>query len=171
MTEFSTPSLAVRREALQKTLGRGPMPPPAEAGPLTSEGRTHLREEGVELFWNDLEWEALTGEETLEGGPLVELTFPGFLAFAKGLVLTEVMPDSLDRARPRPQVVEDLLRFLEERREEFTQDVVAGTDDEEVERARIALPLVSALIDRLLFLLFQVTPEERAGLEPEIQER
>ncbi|MEX2528351.1 MAG: hypothetical protein WEA09_12000 [Gemmatimonadota bacterium] len=169
MPEFSTSSLTVRREALQKTLGRGPMPPLAEAGPLTPEGRDHLVEEGVELFWNDLEWEALTGEEALEGGPLVELTFPGFLAFAKGLVLTEVMPDSLDRARPRPQVVEDLLQFLEERREEFGQDMAAGTDDEQVERARVALPLVSGLMDRLLFLLFQVTPDERARLEPEIQ--
>lgn len=170
MSEFSTPSLAARREALEKTLGRGPMSPPADAGPLTTQGRDHLMEEGVELFWNDLEWEALTGEEELEGGPLVELTFPGFLAFAKGLVLTEVMPDSLDRARPRPQVVEDLLRFLDERREEFIQDMAADTDEEDVERARVALPLVSALMDRLLFLLFQVTPDERARLEPEIQE-
>ncbi|NIP78683.1 MAG: hypothetical protein GWM90_05545, partial [Gemmatimonadetes bacterium] len=54
----------------------------------------------------------MTGEEGLADSGLVELTFPGFLAFVEGLLLREVMPDSLAPARPRPEVVEDILAFL-----------------------------------------------------------
>ena len=74
--------------------------------------REYLKGEALDLYWNELEWEHLTDEEALEEGPLTPLTFPGVLAFVRGLLLHEVMPDSLAPANPRPQVVEDILDFL-----------------------------------------------------------
>ncbi|MGD8279244.1 MAG: hypothetical protein PVH00_14500, partial [Gemmatimonadota bacterium] len=75
-----------------------------------------LLEEAEALFWDELEWEKLTSEEMSEGGSsLVERTFPGFLAFIDGLLLTEVHESSLEPARPKPDVVEDILLFLARR--------------------------------------------------------
>lgn len=104
--------LARRRARLERLLGR-PLPPPRGAA-VPPEHRQHLLEEAEELYWNELAWEALTAEER-GGSELVELTFPGFLAFVDGLLLKEVMPDSPAPATPRPQVVEDILLFLARR--------------------------------------------------------
>jgi hypothetical protein len=55
-------------------------------------------------------------EEMSQGGSeLVELAFPGFLAFIDGLLLKEAHEDSPRPASPRPEVVEDVLMFLSRR--------------------------------------------------------
>ena len=56
-----------------------------------SQAAGFLREEAEDLYWNELEWEHITDEEALEEGPLTTLTFPGFLAYVRGLLLREVM--------------------------------------------------------------------------------
>jgi hypothetical protein len=89
--------------------------PPRSSG-VSADRRNYLREEAEELYWNELEWENLTAEEMRKGGSeLVELAFPGFLAFIDGLLLKEVARDSLAPASPRPEVVEDMLLFLARR--------------------------------------------------------
>lgn len=103
--------LARRRARLEHLL-QHPLVPPRSSG-VSEDRRVFLREEAEELYWNELEWEKLTSEEMRTGGSeLVELAFPGFLAFIDGLLLKVVNRDSQAPASPRPEVVEDVLLFL-----------------------------------------------------------
>jgi hypothetical protein len=104
-----------RRRARLENLLQHPLVPPRASG-ISADRRSFLFEEAEELYWNELEWEKLTSEEMRSGGSeLVELAFPGFLAFIDGLLLKEVKEDSLAPASPRPEVVEDVLMFLSRR--------------------------------------------------------
>jgi hypothetical protein len=106
--------LARRRARLELILQQ-PLVAPRPSG-VTEETRRFLLEEAEDLFWDELEWEKLTSEEMSAGGSaLVERTFPGFLAFIDGLLLKEAHADSPEPARPRPDVVEDILLFLARR--------------------------------------------------------
>ncbi len=95
--------LEARRQRLETTLGR-PMetPAPSDAPGLSDAEREHLHDAATDLYWNEIAWENLTDEERMESGLLAEMVFPGFLAFVRGLLLAEVMPDSLAPANPRP---------------------------------------------------------------------
>lgn len=106
--------LIARRRARLEQILQSPLVPPRSSG-IDAEGRKFLVEQGEELYWNELEWEKLTSEEMSGGSELVEHAFPGFLAFMDGLLLKEVNPDSHAPARPRPEVVEDMLLFLARR--------------------------------------------------------
>jgi hypothetical protein len=113
--------LARRRARLEKLL-QHPLVLPRDSG-VTPESRQFLREEAEELYWNELEWEKLMAEEMSQGGSeLVEMAFPGFLAFTDGLLLKEVNADSKVPAHPRPEVVEDVLLFLARRCLELLPD-------------------------------------------------
>ncbi len=147
--------IEARRRSLRKTVGRALKTPASDRSPLTAERRSYLLEEAEELYWNDLEWENVTGEEELEGGPLTELTFPGVLAFVRGLLLTEVPDDSPVGPAPRPQVVEDFLRFLAERVLELEGQVEEEGDEEEQ-----ALRMTSELLDQVLLTYHGVSPED-----------
>lgn len=103
--------LAWRRLRLAKMLSRD-LPAPAPSGTLPEDNRRYLGQQAEELYWEELSWERLTSDEGLGKHGLVELTFPGFLAFVDGLLLDDVMEDSPAPARPRPEVVEDILLFL-----------------------------------------------------------
>ena len=110
MTDRVSTLLEGRREHLERLLGR-PLGVP-RTGPrpsLPDRMRGFLREEAEDLYWNELEWENITDEEALAEGALTELAFPGLLAFVKGLLLREVMPDAKAPASPQPEVVEDIL--------------------------------------------------------------
>ena len=108
--------LARRRARLEQVL-QAPLVPPRSSG-IDEERRKFLTEEAEELYWNELEWENLTSEEMQGGSELVELAFPGFLAFVDGLLLKQANPDSQVPARPRPEVVEDVPLFLARRQRE-----------------------------------------------------
>jgi len=152
--------LAGRRERLERLLGRaltGPHTGPR--APLSSKVRSFLGEEAEDLYWNELEWENITDEEALEGGPLTELAFPGFLAFIRGLLLTEVMPDSKAPASPRPEVVEDILGFLCGRVVEL-EEGLASPDAEGAERMRTELEMTSRLIDLVLYRFHELAPPD-----------
>ena len=94
--------LAGRVKRIQQLLGRELQAPWPSSDPLPESDRSYLRETGEEFYWNDLEWEKLTGEEQVGEEFLTELAFPGFLAFVRGLLLEETMPDSVAPARPQP---------------------------------------------------------------------
>ena len=85
--------------------------------------------------------------------PLAELTFPGFLAFIRGLPLTEAMPDALAPAEPRPEVVEDVLRFLAGRVLELEEKLSEDGSDPE-DRSKAELDMTSRLVDLVLYLLY-----------------
>lgn len=155
MNERIRTLLQGRKERIRRALGRDPEPRPGDPAPLSEEDREHLLGYARDLYENELAWEAITGEESLDDGPLVALAFPGFLAFVRGLLLTETMPDSLAPASPRPEVVEDVLVFLGERslamREELTAEQLEPDEDA---RRRVALDMTGGLIDLVLFELY-----------------
>jgi hypothetical protein len=167
MTDRATTLLEARRERLERALGH-PLagPPPATAEPLTPEARRYLVGEAESLYWNDLEWEHITEEEALEEGRITQLTFPGFLAFIRGLLLHEVMPDSKAPASPRPQVVEEILRFLTGRVVELEEAVATPAEGEgEAERLSTELDVTSHLVDLVLYLFHAVSEEEVERIE------
>ncbi|MGK7312751.1 MAG: hypothetical protein ACN0LA_10990 [Candidatus Longimicrobiales bacterium M2_2A_002] len=150
--------LEQRRKRLARLIQR-PLDPPSGSGDLADDRRRFLLEEAEELYWNELSWEQVTEEEGLSESGLVELTFPGFLAFIEGLLLREVMPDSQAPASPRPEVVEDVLLFLATRCVQLR-----GIDDEE---ARIEREVTTRLIDLVLYRQHDVDVEEFEHLEAE----
>lgn len=147
--------------ALGKPLQRPSMP---ETQPLTDDERRYLRGEAEDLYWNELEWENITDEEALDDGPVAELTFPGLLAYVRGLLLSEVMPDSLSPANPRPGVVAALLEFLAARVVELEDGLAAPTVADQ-ERLRAELDLTSNVIDRVLYLYHGLTPMDIEQIE------
>ncbi|HSG09876.1 MAG TPA: hypothetical protein VLA36_16065 [Longimicrobiales bacterium] len=162
MTDRVSTLLAGRRERLERLLGRGvEQPHTGPRSPLAPKIRDFLKEEAEDLYWNELEWENITDEESLEGGPLTEQAFPGFLAFIRGLLLTEVMPDAKAPASPRPEVVEDVLAFLAERVLEL-EDGLAQPDGDREHRLREELEMTSRLIDLVLYLFHEL---EQADIE------
>ncbi len=154
--------LEARRRSLRETVGRSLQTPPADGSPLTEERRKYLLDEVKDLYWNDLEWENVTGEEELEGGHLIELTFPGVLAFVRGLLLTEVPDDSPVGPSPRPQVVEDFLHFLAGRilaLEEATAEADGNGEAQD-------LSLTSELLDQVLLTYHGISPEDVGPDQP-----
>jgi hypothetical protein len=135
--------LARRRARLEQVL-QHPLVVPRSTG-VAPERRAFLLEEAEELYWNELEWEKLTAEEMAVGGSaLVELTFPGFLAFIDGLLLKQATADSKVPARPRPEVVEDVLLFLATR----CLELIGAAPEQWLERE-----MTERLIDLVLYRL------------------
>lgn len=153
-----------RRERIARTLGRPLQNPPADESPLDEDARRHLVEEAQDLYWNELEWEHLTEEEaTDQSEPLFEMMFPGLLAFVRGLLLTETMPDALAPAEPRPLVVRDLLAFLADR--VFELEAELSAEAEEAERLRAELEMTDRLIDLVLYRYHGLHQEQIEQLE------
>ena len=154
-----------RRERIARALGRKLTRPeaPADNTPLDEESREHLLEDGRDLYWNELEWEHLTAEEATAEGPLAPLVFTGVLAYVRGLLLEETMPDALAEAEPRPEVVEQLLRFLARRVLELEEEIAAG--GEEPDRLRLELRVTDHLVDLVLYDLHGLSKAERDVVE------
>jgi hypothetical protein len=154
--------IETRRARILELLGR-----PAErvgvgALPLPPERMHFLLKEAEDLYWNELAWEELTDEERVAGGHLTELVFPGFLALVDGLLL-ETTPAGYDgMPTPRPEVVEEILRFLAERYTRATADLERGADSENLVWARA---MTSHLIDLVLYRLYRVSSDEREEIE------
>jgi hypothetical protein len=165
MTDRANTLLDARRERLERLLDRRLEAPVAEGeGPLSEEARRYLLGEAQNLYWNDLEWEHITDEEALDEGPITQLAFPGFLAFVRGLLLHEVMPDSMAPASPRPGVVKDILGFLAGRVVEL-EDGLAGSEGDEADKMRSELEMTSQLIDLVLYEFHGVGREELERIE------
>lgn len=154
-----------RRERMSRLLGQPLAQPESDTSPLTPEAREHLLSEGRDLYWNELEWEHLTEEEAVdEGEPLIELMFPGLLAFVRGLLLAQVNPDALAPASPRPAVVDDLLAFLAGRILEL-DDALTGNPEDEQERLQAELKVTNRLVELVLYEFHGLSPKEIHLLE------
>ncbi|MGW8267806.1 MAG: hypothetical protein ACWGSQ_15680 [Longimicrobiales bacterium] len=164
MADRESTLLSGRVKRIQQILGRELQPVPSSPEPLSQRERTHLRETAEELYWNDLEWEKLTGEERLDEEFLTELAFPGFLAFVRGLLLEEAQPDSVAPAQPRPEVVADVLGFLSKRVVELEEDT-AGREGEDRDHGEAELKMTSRLVDLVLHLYYRLDPEEGSRVE------
>lgn len=171
MTDRASTLLGGRRERMERILNR-PLTPPMTGPnrPLSEPSREYLLGEAHDLYWNELEWEHITDEEALEGGPLTEQAFPGFLAFVRGLLLHEVMPDSKAPPSPRPQVVEELLEFLANRVVELDERTTEGTEGDG-SKLRSELDMTSDLVDLVLYLYHELDAEEIERVEAERRQR
>jgi len=148
--------LAQRRARIERLLERSLVVPPAPA--LPPERRRFLREEAEELYWNELAWEKLTGDDPRSRDGMAEFAFPGFLAFIDGLLPREAGADSPRAASPRPDVVEDVLVFLAER-------CVACGSDEDDEDSAAERHLTERLLDLVLYRLYQLPVDDVERLE------
>ena len=163
MSDRATTLLEGRREKIERALGRPlAVPEPARGADLSQSEREHLRNAATDLYLNELAWENITDEEQVEGEPLAELAFPGFLAFIQGLLLKQVMPDSLAPANPRPEIAEDVVRFLAERVVAL-QDEMGGAGEGDAEQEARDLALTDRLLDLVLFRLHGVDPADAEG--------
>ena len=169
MSDRATTLLAGRREKLEHALGHPlALPEPARGADLSESEREHLRDAATDLYLNELAWENITDEEQVEGEPLAELAFPGLLAFIQGLLLEQVMPDSLAPANPRPEIVEDVVRFLAERVVAL-QDEMGGPSEGDAEQQARDLALTDRLLDLVLFRLHGVDPADAEGFRDAAQ--
>ena len=163
MNDRATTLLEGRREKMECALGRPlAVPEPAGGADLSGPERDHLRDAATDLYLNELAWENITDEEEVEGEPLAELAFPGFLAFIQGLLLDQVMPDSLAPANPRPEIAEEVVRFLAERVVAL-QDGMGGAGEDGDEQGARDLALTDRLLDLVLFRLHGVDPADAEG--------
>ncbi len=176
MNDRATTLLEGRREKMERALGRPlAVPEPATGGELSESERDHLRNAATDLYLNELAWEKITEEEQVEGEPLAELAFPGFLAFIQGLLLDQVMPDSLAPANPSPEIAEDLVKYLAERvvalqdgmgkgdSKDGSGDGSSGSDEGDAEQEARDLALTDRLLDVVLFRLHGVDPADVEG--------
>ena len=163
MSDRARTLLEGRREKIERALGRPlTFPAPASGGDLSESERDHLRNSATDLYLNELAWENITEEEQVEGEPLAELAFPGFLALIQGLLLEQVMPDSLAPANPRPEIAEDVVRFLAEQVVAL-QDGMGGAGEGDAEQEACDLALTDRLLDLVLFRLHGVDPADVEG--------
>ena len=163
MNDRATTLLEGRREKMERALGRAlAVPEPATGAELSEPERDHLRNAATDLYLNELAWENITDEEQVEGEPLAELAFPGFLAFIQGLLLDQVMPDSLAPANPRPEIAEEIVKYLAERVVAL-QDGMGGASEEDEEQGVRDLALTDRLLDLVLFRLHGVDPADAEG--------
>jgi hypothetical protein len=92
------------------------------------------------------------------------MAFPGFLAFVRGLLLSETMPDSLAPPRPSPEVVQDILTFLVNRVVELDEQS-SSVEGEDRDHRVVELKMTSRLIDLVLYLLHGFGPEDVKRVE------
>jgi len=67
-----------RRARIASLLDRPLDPAAAGEAELTDDQFEFLVAEAQDLYFNELAWEELTDEESVSGGHLTELVFPGF---------------------------------------------------------------------------------------------
>ena len=161
MNTETTTYIEDRRVALERALGK-PLIRSEVQGvtPLSEEDRKYLRDEALDLYWNDLEWEHITEEERLDDGAPTEMAFPGFLAYVRGLLLREALPDAGAEATPRPEVVEDVLGFLAGRVFEIGAEAEQESDPDESKRLAGELEMTTQLVDLVLLRLYEVDPND-----------
>jgi hypothetical protein len=156
--------LTGRVTRIQQVLGRPLQTPWPPSEPLPETERAYLYETAEEFYWNDLEWEKLTGEEQVDQEFLTEMAFPGFLAFVRGLLLEEAASDSPVPPSPSPTVVKGLMEFLSRRVVELEEEK-GCCEGEERDHRESELKMTSRLVDLVIYLFYKLSPAEVARVE------
>ncbi len=156
--------LSGRVKRIQQVLERELLDPWSSRPTSPETELAYLRETAQEFYWNELEWEKLTGEEQLDEEFLTEMAFPGFLAFVRGLLLEEAAPDSPVPPQPNPSVVRDLMDFLAQRVVELEEEA-SCCDGEEKDHREAELSMTSRLVDLLLYHYYKLEPQEVVRVE------
>lgn len=161
-TQSASEYLDLRRARIADALGDSEAQSVSRAATLDAERRAFFVREAEDLYHNELAWEQLTDEESVEGGHLTEQVFPGLLALVDGLLLYEVREDALAPASPHPDAVEAILDFLADRAVALSTQLEAGIDSQRVLWAR---EMTADLIDLVLYRLHDISPADREGIE------
>jgi len=82
----------------------------------------------------------------------------------RALLLDETLPQAKEKAQPRPDVVEDVLRFLGRRLVEIEDELDSGPAEDRV-RLHDELSMTSRLIDRVLYRFHGLTAAEVERVE------
>ncbi len=165
MTDSIERELGRRKARMARLLERPLEMPEGDAAPLSPDRRAYFLEEARELYWNELEWENITGEERLDDGPFTEQAFPGFLAFVRGLLLRESIDERETPAEPHPAIVNEILGFLADRVVTLRAELGERDPEWDAEQSARELSMAEPLVDLVLALLYEVTPAERVRLE------
>jgi hypothetical protein len=159
MNDPVTALIGSRRERLGQVLGRYLVPTLGVVAP--PHVRQHLLEEATELYWNELEWEHITHDA---GDDAIERCFAGLLSFVRALLLRDAVPGP-DAQSARPEVVEELLRFLAARVLELDARISSGQVDGEPDKMRRELEMTDRLLDLVLYRWLELSPQEAARAE------
>lgn len=165
MTDLIERELSRRKARMARALERPLRVREVAVATLSPDRRAYYLDEARELYWNELEWENITGEERLDDGPFTELAFPGFLAFVRGLLLRESIDERGAPPDPHPAIVEEILSFLAGRVVTLRAELRERDPEWDVEQSERELSMTEPLIDLVLALLYEVTPAERVRLE------
>ncbi len=165
MTDQIERELRRRKARMARVLDRSLQVTGPDVGPLSADRRAYFLDEARELYWNELEWENITGEERLDDGAFTELAFPGFLAFVRGLLLRESIDERGTPADPHPDIVEEILSFLAGRVVTLRAELRDHEPEWDEEQSARELTMTEPLIDLVLALLYEVTPNERVLLD------
>jgi hypothetical protein len=152
----------LRRARILSAIGARPAPPSAGVYTTPPDRLAFFRREAEELYWNELSWEQMTEEESIQGGHLTELVFPGLLALVDGLLPDRTSAASAEGPRSYPDAVEEILTFLGAEGAALTAELRAGADSQKVIWARA---MTLRLIDLVLYRLYRLTAEDQELIE------
>jgi hypothetical protein len=165
MTDQIERELSRHKARMARVLDRPLRAADSDGEPLSADRRAYYLDEARELYWNELEWENITGEERLDDGAFTELAFPGFLAFMRGLLLRESIDERGTPADPHPVIVEEILSFLAGRVVTLRAELRDQEPEWDIEQSTRELNMTEPLIDLVLALLYEVTLDERVLLD------
>ena len=165
MTDAIERELTRHKARMERLLERPLRAADTDVRPLSADRRAYFLDEARELYWNELEWENITGEERLDEGAFTELAFPGFLAFVRGLLLRESIDERSTPAEPHPDIVEEILCFLAGRVVTLRAELRDQEPEWDVEQSTRELAMTAPLIDLVLALQYEVTLDERVLLD------
>lgn len=151
-----------RRERIRSALGDLPGRGRVDPCLAAADRCIYFRREAEELYWNELAWEQMTEEESIEGGHLTEMVFPGLLALVDGLLPERPGAGRGDGPRRYPDAVEEILTFLGERASLLTAELRAGVDSQQVLWARA---MTLQLIDLVLYRLYGLATEDQERID------
>lgn len=151
--------IEARMRGIAQQLGRTvPIHPPPENTP---EGHhSHLLEEAVQLYENELSWEEETGEESMENGVVVALVFPGTLALVDALLTSHALSDRGEGDTHR-DVVASFLEWLSGRLLKLRSGQIRASATDRAKEA----DLTDRLIDLVLFRYCGLSPAEIEELD------
>lgn len=87
------------------------LPPHPPESHTPEEQHSHLLEEALQLYENELAWEEETGEEAVESGAVAALVFPGTLALIDALLSSHV-PSERGEGTEHRDVVASFIEWL-----------------------------------------------------------
>lgn len=147
-----------RMRSVRRAVRRDVAPRDVVIRPTRRQSRDHLLREACELYWNELQWEGVAGEERVGDEEFTEMVFPGLLSLLDALLPTGVNGEP-ERGRERRDVIHDFLFWLGGRLVDL-RGARPGAGDGDRTRIRRDTRLTDRLIDLVVYRLYGLEDEE-----------